>query len=90
VAATAEQIPQTGNGNPKVGHFDYKDTSIDCQSTYTFGPISFGGVGSPFVVAAHAVVQTAGGGQSETAWGAGAPFPGSNWAMYIEVSPDSN
>ena len=85
VAATLDQIPQTRKGIPKVGLFDYSDDSIGCQKSATFGPISFGGVDAPFVVAAHAVVQTEGAERSETAWGAGVRFPGANWAMAIQV-----
>jgi hypothetical protein len=85
VAASLDQIPQTKTGNPKVGLFDYSQEGTGCQKSATFGPIAFGGVGGPFVVAAHAVVQTDGAERSETAWGAGVPFPGANWAMAIQI-----
>jgi hypothetical protein len=86
VASLVDLIPQTKKGNPQVGKFDYFDTNIACQMSYSFGPISLSGVGSPFVVAAHAVVQNEHLVRTETAWGAGTPFPGKNWATYIEVT----
>jgi|GEM_PF-1497108 len=96
VAAEASGIPQTKKGNPKVGHFEYSGQH-DCITEYTYTvPIQWN-AGVEVVVAAHAVVKNdnssgtkASKGKPisnepshETAWGAGVPFPGNNWAMYF-------
>lgn len=80
-------FPQTGSGNPKVGHFAYGQT-LGCVSSWsqtinlnTFPDWTEGDV---LYIAAHANVRD----QSlieETAWGEGDPFPGNNWAMYFHA-----
>jgi len=92
VAGDASDIPQTKNGNPQVGKFDYSmdhDPAVD-EYMYTI-PLDENW-GDTFYVAAHAVVQKVIGYdddgfpiyQVETAWGDGNDFPGNNWATYIE------
>ena len=76
-------IPTTGSGNPKVGHFEYSavHTSGTTVVTYTTDSTS---LAFETCIAAHAVV-TSSTGQNETAWGAGLGFPGRSWATYIEL-----
>ena len=77
-------LPTTGNGNPKIGHFPY-------SGSYGSGTtnVSFTGLelteGECVFIAAHAVVTNTATGQSETAWAAGIPMGGNNWAMMFEV-----
>jgi hypothetical protein len=83
VAEVLADIPQTKKGNPIPGAFDYADAH-DCITDYTLMvPLSWD-VGTPLVVAAHAVVSSPAG--TETAWardGDNLEFPGKNWATYI-------
>jgi hypothetical protein len=58
VATSLENIPQN-NGNPKPGHFTYKNEH-DCVPGVEYQiPLSWG-LGTPLSIAAHAVVQTGG------------------------------
>lgn len=78
-----DDIPTTGSGNPKVGHFEYSaiHTAGTSVVTYTTDSTTL-----PFetCVASHAVV-TSSTGQNETAWGAGIGFPGRAWATYMQL-----
>ncbi|WP_203295198.1 putative periplasmic lipoprotein [Luteirhabdus pelagi] len=75
-------LPTTGSGNPKNGHFEYKGTHNGVTTvTYTTDNLN---EGECAYVAAHAVVSNSSGG-SETAWGQGIPIGGNNWAMMFEV-----
>jgi hypothetical protein len=76
-------IPATGSGNPKVGHFEYSalHTSGTSVVNYTTDSTS---LAFETCIAAHAVV-TSSTGQNETSWGAGVGFPGRAWATYIEL-----
>ncbi len=77
------QLPTTGSGNPKVGHFPYKDTfSTGVTNVEYVGP----GIteGECVYIAAHAVVTNTVTGQTETAWGNGDPIGGNSWAMMFE------
>lgn len=82
-------IPQTKAGNPKVGHFAFSHEFNDPVSTdeYCFSLAELGyTTGAELVIAAHASVERWVDGapvQSETAWGEGPNFRGSNWAMYL-------
>jgi hypothetical protein len=60
-------IPQTGSGNPKVGHFDYSGDHDPTVTSVTYQIPLAGLVGDFFAIAAHAVVVN--GDQEETAWG---------------------
>ena len=77
------QLPTTGSGNPKIGHFPYKDNHPAGTVTVEYvGPeIS---EGECVYVAAHAVVVNTVTGDEETAWGAGVPIGGNSWAMTFE------
>lgn len=85
----AEDLPLTGSGNPKIGHFTYSEnhnSSIDQVYTYTFDREDFEDC---FAVAAHAVVvqRNANGGQidEQTAFAdGGTEFPGKRWGWYLE------
>jgi hypothetical protein len=64
VAESLAAIPQTGNGNPKVGKFDYNqddaDPAEDDWQVYTIPLADIGDgvdVGNPIFIAAHAVVR---------------------------------
>lgn len=87
VADTIAGIPQTRRGNPKVGHFQYGEANVGCQGEYIVPGISLETVAGSFVVAAHANVERQEGDLVlyETAWAAGTPFPGQNWATYMEA-----
>jgi len=93
VAHTLEDLPQTGSGNPQVGHFDFAAVHNPRVATYTYliDIAEYGyQLGDPLVVAVHAaVVRVNDGGaivQRETAWGDGLDFPGNNWATYLEYT----
>ncbi len=92
-------FPQTGSGNPKVGHFEYGDDWLDfsqmeeyCISVEDlmekFG-LEEGDPLFPLYIAAHtAVVRVVDGEvvQGETAWPCdGEGFPGRNWATYFMI-----
>lgn len=87
VASTLAGIPQTKTGNPIPGRFPYHATFDPEVMTYTF-VVPMAGTytaGQSLVVAAHAVVHAPKSyGGSQTGWGYGPEFPGSNWATYIE------
>jgi hypothetical protein len=91
VARSLEYLPQTGSGNPQVGHFDLAEEHDPPVSSFTY-EISLAEYeylpGDDLVLAVHAVVQQFDGGsvpiQEETAWADGLEFPGSSWATYFE------
>jgi hypothetical protein len=76
-------LPATGSGDPKIGHFPYKGvhTNYTTFVSYT-GPALV--EGECTYIAAHAVVTNVVTGQTETAWGDGEPLPGNSWAMAFE------
>lgn len=85
VGACGEQ-PMNNNGNPKVGRFPYKEVHENV-STYSY-VIDATDLATTGCIAAHAVVVSADGLTSHTAWGAGDPYAygtnnetGNNWAM---------
>ncbi|NND52509.1 MAG: hypothetical protein HKN54_08880 [Flavobacteriaceae bacterium] len=82
-----QEIPTTGSGNPKVGHFEHSDEH-DAGTTTVVYKISLDAVelsGEIYCFAAHAEV-TGPNGQGETAWGEGLDFDGNSWAMYVQSS----
>jgi len=88
-AMSLDSIPQE-NGNPIPGQFahshDYGSYPLSVQlDTYEFTPVGYE-AGDELYVAVHVVVEEVDEGtvvQTETAWGAGEEFPGSNWAEYF-------
>lgn len=90
VAATVDGIPQR-NGNPIPGQFAYKTVHDPAVTEYTYKIAldEFVG-GQSIVVAAHASLSLLDEDgnviQQETGWGDGPPFPGRNWATYIEFT----
>jgi len=93
VARTLETLPQTGSGNPKVGHFDLA-TEHDppvTSFTYEISIADYGYLlGDELVLAVHAAVERMEEGsgvvQEETAWAEGPGFPGSSWATYLHYT----
>ncbi len=76
-------MPQTPNGNPKVGQFPYQKSLDPKKKVLRFG-IPLAGLPSCFIVAVHVEARKVINGQlvqSETAWGQGLSLPGPNWAM---------
>lgn len=86
VATDPALLPQTPNGNPKVGLFPYAYGSGIVDFTIP-SPASSGTV----YIALHCVVQSTGTCQQETAWGGNCAlgggtvgsFPGASWATYL-------
>ncbi|MBD3163562.1 MAG: hypothetical protein GF346_13740, partial [Candidatus Eisenbacteria bacterium] len=87
VATTLEDIPQTGKGNPKVGHFGLWAEHDPPVTTYTYSIGYEYEPGVELFLAAHAVVELHDENgqriQEETAWADGFEFPGNNWATYF-------
>jgi hypothetical protein len=89
VAAALEGIPQTKNGNPIPGHFDYKSLhACSAETTYTI-PMPWA-TGTELYIAAQAellAVTPSGFVYSiylpQGAWGAGFDFPGKTPATYF-------
>ena len=90
VADSLAGIPQNGNQNPQPGHFPINTTYNPPVTTMTFTvPIDNLVPGETIFVGAQAEVRASGGGQgggSQTAWGFGPGFGGSNWATYIQYT----
>ena len=86
VASTLAGIPQTQTNNPIPGRFAYSATFDPEVSSYTF-VIPLAGsfaVDQTVFIAAHALVQAPKAfGGSQTGWGFGPGFQGSNWATYL-------
>ena len=80
-------IPTTGSGNPKVGHFEYSANHSAGTTVVTY-TTDASTLPLETCFAAHAVV-TNNSGQNETAWGAGIGFPGRSWATYVELDMSS-
>lgn len=98
VAATLEEIPVTRSGNPKVGHFPFKETHDPVVTDYTYSvDLEAWDLreADELYFAAHADVQLLSKGgevlEEEGAWGEGENFPQlkgkgrGNWAMYFTV-----
>ncbi len=78
-----DDIPTTGSGNPKVGHFEYSASHSNGTTVVTYTADS-STLPAETCVAAHAVVSSSAG-QNETAWGYGPEFPGRSWATYMQI-----
>lgn len=79
-------VPTTGNGNPKVGHFEHTEPhSQDINEVVYL--ISLDALDEAYCFAAHAEVNGPTGG--ETAWARDEnnilEFDGNNWATYVEA-----
>lgn len=86
VESDLASIPQTGNGNVKIGHFEISDSFNGVTTvTYTIPRSEIGSLN--FFVASHAVVERTSGGR-ETAWAGPLEFGGKNWATYFYVVGD--
>jgi hypothetical protein len=87
-------IPQTKNGNPKIGNFEFQTSHNPYVTEFTYTIPKSIWVTDAFrnvTVAAHAeVVKVDGNGSivaSETGWGQGDQFnPKGSWAMYISYT----
>ena len=88
IAKTFTAIPQTKNGNPKVGLFPFKHENLNglMMDEYVI-PLALldVGVGGTVIIAVHAALS-----DGETAWancgGTGAFFPGNNWATFYRYT----
>jgi len=90
VGTDLEDVPRTGSGNPKIGHFPEVPTDIALDIVIYEIPISSG---MTYYILAHAVVDCPCIGE-ETAWGEG-PYAdmfserpdifGSRWCYFITV-----
>ncbi len=92
VAKTLAEIPQTKSKNPIPGRFAYSATFDPEVTSHTF-VVPLAGLyaeGQTVYIAAHALVQAprADGG-SQTGWGFGPGFAGSNWATYLAYTIQS-
>ena len=88
VAEVVSDIPQTKNGNPKVGKFDNSTDHDPCETMeYTIPiPTNPDSTVDTVYIAAHAVVRLEESDETfeETAWGFGTEFADDrNWAMYF-------
>jgi hypothetical protein len=90
IALTPDEIPQTRSGNPRPGQFTYSHVLTTPVQTdehcFTLAELGYE-PGAVLYIAAHSKVVLRENGstvQSETAWGDGLPFPGANWATYME------
>lgn len=98
VAGEVAAIPQTKNGNPIPGQFDYISIN-DCVHEYTVMIQNIWDPETPLVIAAHAdltkevIIDGIVTYLDETGWAAGLDFPGKNWAtyfMYVIQAPTPN
>ena len=78
----SQDIPTTGSGNPKIGHFEYS-TDHSTGVTEVVYYIDLSVLDNEYCFAAHAVVSGPDG--EETAWAEGTDFEGNSWAMYVEA-----
>lgn len=84
-----DSIPQTGSGNPKVGHFLFNTDHDPPITTFTYccDPLDFIWEAGEVYIAIHASVmlldESGDVVQEETAWAEGPEFPGRSWATYV-------
>lgn len=75
-------IPVNNGGNPKVGHYPYKNEH-DNVNEYTY-TISLDDIPlDVMLISAQAEVINSETSEEEGAWAEGIEFPGGNWAMYF-------
>jgi len=91
VGSSLDDLPQTGNGNPKIGQFPYSIELEENLPSYSFFipfedlPESIDPCNDKIFIVAHAVVSD--GMNNETAWGEGYQInAGGNWAMYFQYA----
>ena len=91
VADSLAGIPQNKNNNPRPGHFPINTTYNPPVTTVSFViPLGNFNPGDTVYIGAQAEVEAPGGqGGSQTAWGDGTRFGGSNWATYITYTVQS-
>ncbi len=84
-----DSLPQTGSGNPQVGHFLFQtehDPAVTSCS-YCTDPLEYIYEPGDIYIAVHAsaiLLDDAGNPvQEETAWADGPEFPGRSWATYF-------
>lgn len=77
-----QEIPTTGSGNPKIGHFEHSTTHNTGVNEVTYY-IDLAALNNNYCFAAHAEVT--GPNSQETAWAEGPSFDGNSWAMYVEA-----
>lgn len=77
-------LPTNGGGNPRLGHFPYKDEFDPAVTVVDYTTIDLE-AGDCVYVAAHAVVVNTVTGQEETAWANGESIGGNNWSMMFEI-----
>jgi len=83
VSSSLDGIPQTKAGNPKPGKFPYSASVDDGVTTVLFSVDSSAWQpNTTLYIAAHAALRSPTYG-AQTGWGAGASFPGANWATYL-------
>lgn len=88
VATSLDDFPQTGNGNPIPGQFDYTNDTHGCADNYTYeiplSEIPLNDCDTVYILA-HANVSklTPNGDPDQTAWGDGEDFGGPRWAYYF-------
>jgi hypothetical protein len=88
IASRPEDLAQTPKGNAIAGQFAYKSEHDPGVTTVTHTiDLTAWPSGTQLYLAAHSVVVSAF--ASETAWGEGMDFPGSNWAMYFPYQAQS-
>lgn len=92
-AESLERLPQTGSGNPKVGHFDFSgehDGLTEVVYDIAMDALVWG-TDDRLYLAVHAVVflEEETGIWEETAWAEGGDFPGSSWATYFTYTLES-
>jgi len=87
VADSLAGIPQTKRGNPIPGRFAYSASFAPEITEYMVAipRVAALAAAHQIVVATHAVVYAPEGG-TQTGWGFGFGFPGSNWATYLVYS----
>jgi len=94
VASTLASVPQTRQGNPRIGNFDYQATHNPYVNTFTYtiakSALSLDDTNT-LVIAAHAVVvevdEDGNVLATETGWGDGERFVDrGSWAMYFQYT----
>ncbi len=78
----SQDIPTTGSGNPKIGHFEHS-TNHSTGVTEVVYYLDLSVLDESYCFAAHAEVSGPDG--EETAWAEGTSFEGNSWAMYVEA-----
>lgn len=87
VKTSLNEIPQTKNGNPKVGHFEYKTTHNPSVTEYVYSiPLGPWTPETQLYLAAHAQISELLECEHKSAWALGESFSGKNWATYFKYT----